>query len=296
MGGGNVAKDHPIEYILASGVAATINYPLWRASAIGQSGFHVQGHHHIITIGRRGWHIPSIFGPYVYAFKPPYKGMLATVSGMTWARAAIFWGSDYGRSVLRTDFQCNETVSSVLPPLIVSTIVQFVNQPLVRSTITIQDPKSTIPNVTSAMKHIYETYGIRGLWHGTSAGVLKTVPKYCTAVIVKNAMEDYLPIIDHNNNPNYHINNLWRSAYKSIIAGIAGAVLTNPFDVVRNEMFQTNQSLYNASLSIYNKLGIRFVIRGMDKNIIAVSIPLTCTVFFTDAFIQYTNSLSTKSK
>lgn len=32
---------------------------------------------------------------------------------------------------------------------------------------------------------IYKKGGVGGLWHGTSAGVMKTVPKYCVAVAVK---------------------------------------------------------------------------------------------------------------
>lgn len=286
MGAGNAAKGHTTEYLLASGVAATINYPLWRASAIGQSGFRVQAEHSVISMGRRFQVLlPSTFGPYLYAFKPPYKGVLATVGGMTWARAAIFWGSDYGRDVIRNDFKWGEATANVLPPLVVSTIVQIVNQPLVRGTITIQDPKSSIPNVTSAMKHIYDNFGLKGLWHGTSAGILKTVPKYCTTIIVKNAMEDWLPPADPDS-ARYHTDNLWRSAYKSSAAGIAGAVLTNPLDVVRNEMFITNQSLWVTTKSLYRKVGVGFLWRGMDKNVVAVAIPLTCTVFFTDAFIQ----------
>ena len=31
------------------------------------------------------------------AMQPPYKGVLAVMAGMTWARAAIFWGSDCGK-------------------------------------------------------------------------------------------------------------------------------------------------------------------------------------------------------
>merc|ERR1711976_1066463 len=32
---------------------------------------------------------------------------------------------------------------------------------------------------------------LNALWHGTSAGIMKTVPKYCTAVLVKNAFDNY---------------------------------------------------------------------------------------------------------
>jgi hypothetical protein len=85
------AKDHPLEYFIASAAAAAINYPLWRASAIAQSGFSVTNANII------GMRVPASISPYVYAFVPPYKGMVGVISGMTWARAAIFWGSDYGK-------------------------------------------------------------------------------------------------------------------------------------------------------------------------------------------------------
>lgn len=34
---------------------------------------------------------------------------------------------------------------------------------------------------------------LSGLWHGVSAGILKTVPKYVTAIVVKDFMEEHLP-------------------------------------------------------------------------------------------------------
>lgn len=37
------------------------------------------------------------------------------------------------------------------------------------------------------------TYVPSGLWHGVSAGILKTVPKYVMAIVVKDFMEDHLP-------------------------------------------------------------------------------------------------------
>lgn len=283
MGSGNLAKEYPWEYLSASAVAALINYPLWRASAIGQSGFHVKNNVIIIS-NNIHWRIPTSLSPYIYAFAPPYKGAIATVAGMTWARAAIFWGSDYGRDILKK-LNFNETISTIIPPLIISTLVQFVNMPIVRATITIQNPKSDINNVTSAIKYIYNQHGWSGLWHGTSAGVMKTVPKYCSAIIVKDIMEEYLPQSDPLS-LTYNSDRLWRSAYKSSIAGICGAVLTNPLDVIRNEMFKTNMKLTETIRYLHNKHGYKFIIRGMGKNMIAVSIPVSCTIFFTDFFIQ----------
>ena len=76
------SKD-PDCHLFAAAVAAVINFPLWRASAIAQSGFKVEG----ATAWERY---------YTAALKPPFRGTIATVGGMTWARAAIFFGSDYG--------------------------------------------------------------------------------------------------------------------------------------------------------------------------------------------------------
>ena len=168
MGAGNLhAKDYPLEYFGAAALAAAINYPLWRASALAQSGFAVPTTH----FGQR---LPASLAPYVVAFGPPYKGLFATVAGMTWARAAIFWGSDAGKAALLTA-QAPELVATVVPPLAVSTAVQCINMPLVRATITIQNPASTLPSVPAALQYLWRHHGLASLWHGTSAGILKTV-------------------------------------------------------------------------------------------------------------------------
>lgn len=54
-------------------------------------------------------------------------------------------------------------------------------------------------------------------------------------------------------------------------------------------MFKTNQSLSNTVKHLYNELGYAFLWRGCGKNMIAVAIPVGCTIFFTDTLIQVTN-------
>ncbi|CAB9528363.1 Mitochondrial carrier protein [Seminavis robusta] len=279
MGGGSLAKEYPNEYFLAAFGAACLNYPLWRASAVGQSGFRVAA----VSIGGVG--IPATLTPYVYAFAPPYKGMVGVVLGMTWARAAIFWGSDRGKEFLQSHGVKNESISTLLPPLCVSTMVQCINQPIVRASITLQNPRFNCPDTVSAIKFIYEKYGLRGMWHGTSAGILKTVPKYCTAVVIKDYMEEVLPPVDPSS-PTVDTDRLWRSAAKSATAGVAGAALTNPLDVIRNEMFKKNTPLLETVRNLYKELGRKFLVRGMGKNMIAVAIPVGSTIFFTDTLIQ----------
>jgi len=289
MGGGSQAKDHPWEYLAASLLSASINYPLWRASAVGQSGFKVTtvrpaAFSSLLAI------TPTSAVPYLHAFSPPYKGMCATILGMTWARAAIFWGSDVGRALLNEHYpEMNPTARMLLPPLVSSIGVQCINMPVVRASITIQNPSSELQSVRDAVRKIYADGGLRALWHGTSAGILKTVPKYCTAIVVRDFMEERLPPADPSSET-YKTDRLWRSAFKSATAGVAGAALTNPLDVIRNEMFKTDRGFIDTIRLLHDELGWKFLVRGMGKNLVAVSIPVATTIFFTDALIQFTTS------
>ena len=85
MGQGSTSD--PVAYLSASSVAAVLNFPLWKAATIGQSGFAHAG--------------DSLRGKMRILFGPPYKGVAATMFGMTWARAAIFYCSDTGKRMLQ---------------------------------------------------------------------------------------------------------------------------------------------------------------------------------------------------
>ena len=101
------------------------------------------------------------------------------------------------------------------------------------------------------------------------------------------------------------------------MAGVAGAVLTNPFDVIRNTMFRTDlpmmetiRHLYKSEgrqtqsspsplppytqhrehCSVINTVsvsGLRFGARGMGKNLVAVTIPISITIFLTDIYADW---------
>jgi len=270
---------------------------LWRSAAIGQSGFAV-GKVKIplpsfLFNGGRTPNvivIPKPLAPLAAGFMPPYKGAVATVCGMTYARAAIFYLSDWGHDVMVQQYQYDEVSSTVIPPLLVSTLVQIINQPIVRATVTLQDPSYQQKNVWTSVKHIYQTQnGISGLWHGTTAGVLKTVPKYCTAIAVKDYAERTLPKPPIHS-PTYDRDMVWRSALKSSAAGIAGAALTNPLDVIRNEQFKTDCGLFQTTKSLYEELGWKFMTRGLGKNMIAVALPVGVTIFCTETLIHLSQS------
>lgn len=81
---------------------------------------------------------------------------------------------------------------------------------------------------------------------------------------------------------------LLRSAAKSVAAGVAGAALTNPLDVIRNEMFKTEEGFFRTVRSLLKLEGWRFANRGMQRNLVAVAAPIGMTIFLTDALTEMT--------
>jgi len=262
-----------LSYLTGAGLAAVVNFPLWKAAAIGQSGFK--------TSGSTAWQQLKVL------CGPPYKGVAATMFGMTWARAAIFYCADTGKQKLLAMGAGNQVATSV-PAVGISTLVQVVNQPIVRGTITVQDPGTKHPNLTSALSHIYRTRGAAGLWHGTGASVLKTVPKYVTAIWVKDLFQDLLPKpTARPGEPGHRSQVLRLSAVKSVAAGVAGAALTNPLDVIRNEMFKTDEGMVTTTRRLMRREGLAFLWRGMGRNLVAVAAPIGMTIFLTDAISDW---------
>lgn len=103
---------------------------------------------------------------------------------------------------------------------------------------------------------------------------------------VQDYMERALTPVD----PENRWANLSRSAKKSVAAGVAGAALTNPLDVLRNEMFKTDLSVGRALAKLHCEEGAAFAFRGMNKNLVAVAIPIAVTIFVTDFLVRVTES------
>jgi len=171
-----------------------------------------------------------------------------------------------------------------VPALLVSVFAQTVNQPFVRSSIMIQKPgeelaSRTMPNV-SMIKHLAATKGPASLWLGLDAAILKTAPKYMVAVIIKDYMGQLLAPVD----PKDKTAVLLKSAKIAVTAGVSGAVLTNPLDVVRNEMFKTEEKMLPCMARMSKETGFMWLLRGINKNWIAVAAPIASTIFLTDRF------------
>lgn len=86
--------------------------------------------------------------------------------------------------------------------------------------------------------------------------------------------------------PDDRLANQWRSAKKSVAAGVAGAALTNPLDVLRNEMFKTDLQVGQALAKLRKDEGWAFIVRGMNKNLVAVAVPISVTIFATDFLVR----------
>jgi hypothetical protein len=263
------SKPLPVPYLASAGVSAFVFFPFWKAAAIGQSGYSVQG--------------SGYWQKYFEAMKPPWRGSLVVIGGMTWARAAIFYGSDTGSRYLKS-MGWSTAVASTVPSLLMSAFAQTINQPFVRSSIMLQNPaeelaKKTFPNM-AMLQHLQQTKGLGSWFTGLDAAILKTAPKYMVAVVIKDYMGEFLAPVDPKDKTAVVI----KQAKIAVTAGIAGAVLTNPLDVVRNEMFKTEEGMVPCAVRMTKETGARWLMRGMQKNYIAVALPIASTIFLTDRF------------
>ena len=97
------SKD-PDLHFFASFVAAIVNFPLWRASARAQAGFKLEGNSHLSKY-------------YNAVVQPPYRGVMATMLGMTWARGIIFYSAESGKQyMLERGF--SNSLSTAAPPMV----------------------------------------------------------------------------------------------------------------------------------------------------------------------------------
>lgn len=259
----------PSCHLAAAACAALVNFPLWKATIIRQSGFQLR------MTSR------SALGQFLDAYRPPYRGVLAAFCGMTWARTAIFYGSERGRRLLQS-VGVSGSLGSGLPALATAACCQCVNNPLFKAIVRLQDSSCTHRTVRESFVAIYASHGVRGLVHGTSAGVLKTAPKYGAAVVVRDWMEHVLPPVPPGGTREQHVR---RSACKGLIAGLGSAVMCNPFDVLRNHMFKhPGVSLVGALRQLIDASGPLFVVRGLRNNVLAVTLPIGLTIFLADFF------------
>merc|ERR1719213_1424909 len=192
---------------------------------------------------------------------------------MTWARAAIFYGSDIGSRHMKSQ-GFSTGIAATVPSLLMSAFAQTANQPFVRSSIMLQNPaeelaKKTFPNI-AMLQHLQQTKGLSSWFTGLDAAILKTAPKYMVAVVIKDYMGEFLAPVD----PKDKTAVLVKQAKVAVTACVAGAVLTNPLDVVRNEMFKTEESMVACASRMTKESGLKWFLRGINKNWVAVAAPI----------------------
>ena len=60
---------------------------------------------------------------------PPYRGVVGTLLGMTWARAAVLCGSEIGKeNMIRLGYY--GPLAQTIPPLVIGKLVQVICMPL----------------------------------------------------------------------------------------------------------------------------------------------------------------------
>ena len=117
------------------------------------------------------------------------------------------------------------------------------------------------------------------------------MPKYVCAIWVKDWVAAKLPPPPSAKGTAEHRQEvLNRAAAKSIAAGVAGAALTNPLDVIRNEMFKYEESFSATTRRLLRTEGWAFCTRGMQRNLVAVAAPIGMTIFLTEALTEMLNS------
>ena len=61
-------------------------------------------------------------------------------------------------------------------------------------------------------------------------------------------------------------------------------------------MFKKNHGFIQTVRNLYDEMGTKFLVRGIGKNMIAVAIPVGCTIFLTDALIQFTKNKNNNAR
>lgn len=71
---------------------------------------------------------------------------------------------------------------------------------------------------------------------------------------------------------------------KAITSAVAGALLTNPCDIVRNEMFKpgTTEGVIGTIHELRRRERWRWITRGIGHNLMSVSVPVGVTILLID--------------
>lgn len=263
--------------------AAVINFPVWRATTICQL-IEVEG--------------ASSFQKFVNALsRPPFRGTFATLFGMTWSRGTIFYGSDFGKQYMK-DNGFSGPITSIIPPLVVSAVVQVLNTPLLFGTIALQNPHTIENSVLDYVENIVKEYGYRGLFGGAIPGIIRNSPKYAAIVAINDYLDEELPLLLRSYFPDIARDGtladgssrleITTLAVKSVAAGVGGAVLTNPIDVIHGECLRLGSSNpVRAVGSLLQTQGPLFFARGVLGSVVSVALPVSITIYVSDVMKKW---------
>ena len=221
----------PEVYFAASGCAAIVNYPLWKASAVAQSGFDAR-------LGVEG-RLRSLLAP---LDAHAYKGLIPVVSGMTWARAVIFYGSDRGAAALRAAGARDPLLTTLPRPPSSSSARRVQLDATSRSCAAGHDPGPPRARTRACPRRCARSTARAGS-RGCGAARRRACSRRCPSTARRSRSRNSWSTGCRARARGGRARAL-RGARalggRSCAAALAGAVLTNPLDVIRNEMFKTD--------------------------------------------------------
>lgn len=249
--------------------AALINFPIWRAGAV----------HLFSSTSLRGANNASSSFSVTTSALPksssssssrtltnqPYRGVVGSVLAMTWSRGGIFFASQLGYRKMR-EAGFGRLESSVAPSFLSSSLIQFLNTPLIMGTLAMQNPQYQGNNsVLSCLANTYQKTGFASLFAGATSVMLRSVPKYVAIISIDNYLDEALT---------------GEAKFcKGSLAGIGAVLLTNPFDSLHAEYLKAEKL---SLVSVIKREGLSLLSKGLAPNMIAVVLPTTVTILVSD--------------
>jgi solute carrier family 25 protein 44 len=125
--------------------------------------------------------------------------------------------------------------------------------------------------ITSVVRNIYQTSGIRGFYRGYFASLLVFVP---TSSCWWMTYSNMCAILGKDDRASY-VDTMGKTMISGFVAGMTSAVVTNPLDVIKTRL-QTStakekKSFFSLAKQLYRQEGLKGFLRGSTARMSAMS-------------------------
>lgn len=158
------------------------------------------------------------------------RGLMTIIAGLAIPRAAIFLGSDVGKTIMLDRYNSGPVAAQFIPQLVVGATVYFINMPFVRARYWMQNPQVSEKTVTQSLAAMYQRSGWFSLFHGWFRNFCIGAPKYMCAMAVRDYVDNaWITEREPLDRWSWYT----RSAIKAGIASLAAAAMATPIHVDR---------------------------------------------------------------